>query len=212
MLGVTSMAELSGLEIYQAKQLVRLLDHTDGLELPVCIGHRDKPDFLLYTRARKIGLETSNFTDEEVMRADYLHHARYPKAFITTTGLRDGSKRRSSDEIAQTMLAWDAPWEDSIEGAEHVARKIFDSIRIKQQKLRSSTFERFDENWLLLTDYRNPFSDVITDEILARQLLAAIQRDDTIGTEFDRIYVFYGPRCFRIAGKNLSTKLDKQNA
>ena len=40
------------------------------------------------------------------------------------------------------MLAWDSPWEDSIEGAEHVARKIFGSIRIKQEKLQSSTFER----------------------------------------------------------------------
>ena len=80
------MAHLNGLEIYQAKQLLRLLDHTDGLELPVCIEHRDKPDFLLYTRAQKIGLETSNFTDEEVIRADHLHHTRYPGAFITTTG------------------------------------------------------------------------------------------------------------------------------
>jgi hypothetical protein len=62
------MSQVSGLEIYQARQLLRLLDHTDELELPVCIEHRDKPDFLLYTRALKIGLETSNLTDEEVMR------------------------------------------------------------------------------------------------------------------------------------------------
>jgi len=178
----------------------------------ICIEHREKPDFVLYTRVRKIGLETSNFTDEEVMRADHLHHTRYPRALITTTGLRDGSKRRSSEEIAQTMLAWGTPWEDSIDGAKHVARKIFDCIRVKQEKLQSSTFERFDENWLLLTDCRNPFSDVITDEILARELLAAIQRGDTIGPEFDRSYIFYGPRCFRIKGSNVSTKLDKQNA
>ena len=182
------------------------------MELPVCIEHRDKPDFLLYTRALKIGLETSNFTDEEVMRADHLHHTRYPGAFITTTGLRESSKRRSNDEIAQTMLAWDGPWEDSIKGAEHVARKILNSISVKQQKLLSNTFEKFDENWLLLTDYRNPFSDVITDEVLARQLLQAIKRGTAIGTEFDRIYIFYGPRCFRIQGRDFSTKLDKQTA
>jgi hypothetical protein len=110
------------------------------------------------------------------------------------------------------MLAWDGPWEDSIKGAEHVARKILNGISVKQQKVLSNAFEKFDENWLLLTDYRNPFSDVTTDEVLARQLLQAIQRGPAIGTEFDRIYIFYGPRCFRIQGRDLSTKLDKQTA
>jgi hypothetical protein len=38
--------------------------------LPVCVEHRDKSDFILSTRSRKIGLETTSFTDEEVMRAD----------------------------------------------------------------------------------------------------------------------------------------------
>src|SRR5438067_813220 len=74
-----------------AEQLLRLLDNTDELDLPVCIEHRDKPDFVLSTRHLKIGLETSSFTDEEVMRADHLHFTRFPKAFITTTGLRDGA-------------------------------------------------------------------------------------------------------------------------
>ncbi|MGI8432124.1 MAG: hypothetical protein ACR2MW_07540 [Chthoniobacterales bacterium] len=200
------------LEAFQAEQLLRLLDSTDGLELPVCIEHRDKPDFILSTRARTIGLETSSFTDEEVMRADHLHFTRYPNAYITTTGLRDGPVRRSSEEIAATMLEWDSPWENVIDRAEHVARKIFESIRIKQQKFHSTTFQKFEENWLLLTDHRNPFSDVITDDILARHLLAALQRGDAIGTEFERVYIFYGPRCFRIQKGQLARKIDQKEA
>ncbi len=31
------MVHLNGLEIYQAKQLLRLLDHTDGLEWPYAL-------------------------------------------------------------------------------------------------------------------------------------------------------------------------------
>src|ERR1700756_3988636 len=39
------------------QQLLRLLDNTDDLDLPVCLEHRDKPDFLLSTRSCTIGLE-----------------------------------------------------------------------------------------------------------------------------------------------------------
>ena len=209
-LATSLLAKTDYFEIYQAQQLLRLIDNTDGLELPVCVEHRDKPDFILSTHSRRIGLETSSFTDEEVMRANHLHFTRFPHTFITTTGLRDGTNRRSSQEIAETVLAWDSRWEDSIEGAEHVSRKIFERIRLKRQKFQSPDFDKFEENWLLLTDYLNPFSDAITDDILARHLLGALQRNDVIGTEFDRVYIFYGPRCFRIQGGKLATKLDRK--
>jgi len=173
---------------YQTQQLLRLLDTTDDLDLPVCVEHRDKPDFLLSTRSCIIGLETTSFTDEEVMRADHLHFTRFSNACITTTGLRDGASRRSNKQIAETMLGWPGQWESVVDGAEHVARKILESIRLKRQKFHSADFEKFDQNWLLLTDYRNPFSDYITYNILL-QHLAASQRTDALGIEFDRIYI-----------------------
>ena len=77
-------------EHYQLQQLLQLVDHTDELDLPVCVDHRDKPDFVVSTRSRTIGLETTSFTDEEVMRASDLHDKRYPKAFVVMSGLRDG--------------------------------------------------------------------------------------------------------------------------
>ncbi len=206
------MANRKYLETYQAEQLLRLLDETDELEVPVCIEHRDKPDFVLSTRHLKIGLETSNFTDEEVMRADHLHFTRFPKAFITTTGLRDGVSRRPNDEIAETMLSFDSPWEDVADGAEHVVRKILGSIRLKRQKFHSPDFEKFDQNWLLLTDYQNPFSESLTDSILAQRLGAASNQPDTMGSEFDRIYIFNGPRCFRLQKGKLATKLDRKQS
>ena len=207
-----AMSKREFFERYQAQQLLRLLDKTDGLELPVCVEHRDKPDFLLSTRSRRIGLETTSFTDEEVMRAYHLHSTRFPKAIITTTGLRDGPVRRSCNQIADTMLSDDGPWEDIIESAEHVVRKIFENIRLKRQKFHSDAFQKFDENWLLLTDYRDQFSDWITDDILAQRLSVASQQGDPIGREFDRIYIFYGPRCFRLQQGKLATKLDRKKA
>jgi hypothetical protein len=198
------------MEWYQTQQLLRLLDSTDDLDLPVCVEHRDKPDFLLSTRSCTIGLETTSFTDEEVRRADHLHFTRFPNACITTTGLRDGAHRRSSREIAETMFNWSGLWESVADGADHVSRKILESVRVKRQKFHSPRFDKFDQNWLLLTDYRNPFSDHITDAILAQRLSAASQHPDAIGTEFDGIYIFYGPRCFRFYKGKLATKLSNK--
>jgi hypothetical protein len=197
------------MEWHQTQQLLRLLDNTDGLDLPVCVEHRDKPDFLLSTRSCTIGLETTSFTDEEVMRADHLHFTRFPNACITTTGLRDGAHRRSSGEIEEAMFNWTGPWESVADGADHVARKILESIRLKRQKFHSADFEKFDQNWLLLTDYRNPFSDYITCNILL-QHLAASQRTDALGIEFDRIYICYGRQCFRLRGGRVAATLDNK--
>ena len=105
------------------------------------------------------------------------------------------------------MLSLEAPWADVIDTAEHVARKILESIRHKRQKFHSPNFAKFQENWLLLTDYRNPFSDSISDDIIARHLLVASQHGDLIGAEFDRIYVCYGRRSFRLQQGAVATKL-----
>ena len=102
------------------------------------------------------------------------------------------------------------PWESVADGADHVSRKILESVRVKRQKFHSPRFDKFDQNWLLLTDYRNPFSDHITDAILAQRLPAASQHPDAIGTEFDGIYIFYGPRCFRFYKGKLATKLSNK--
>ena len=206
------MADTKYSETYQAEQLLRLLENTDGPDRPVCVEHRDKPDFVLSTRFRKIGLETTSFTDEEVMRADYLHRTFFPQICITTTGLRDGPSRRSSKDIAESMLIWGAQWESVTDGAVHVARKILERIGMKRRKFHSPTFEKFDQNWLLLTDCYNDFSNEIIDGIIAKQLTVALQLPDTIGTEFDRIYILYGPRCFRIQNGKLATKLDRKEA
>jgi hypothetical protein len=40
--------------------------------------------------------------------------------------------------------------------------------------------------------------------------VTASQRSDAIGNEFDRIYIFYGPRCFRLQNGQLAAKLDKK--
>jgi hypothetical protein len=91
------------------------------------------------------------------------------------------------------MFNWETPGENIIEAAEHIARKIFAIVQSKRQKFHSPDFAKFDENWLMLTDYFNPFSDWITEDILSRHFGAACQQSNVFGTEFDRIFIFHGP-------------------
>ena len=197
------MANTRYIETCQLQQLFEALDETDGLKSPVCVEHRDKPDFVLTTPAQRIGLEISTYTDEEVRRARYLGDTRFPNAFIpnafdTNIALHSARDRCSNEEIIDEMFNWETPGEDIIEAAEHIARKIFAIVQSKQQKFQSPDFEKFDENWLMLTDYFNPSSDWITENILSKHFGAACKRSGIFGTEFDRIYIFHGPRCFRI--------------
>lgn len=197
------MTKTKYLEMRQAQQLLHVLEETDGLELPVCIEHRDKPDFILSTRSRRIGLETSTFRDEEVRHAEHLAYTRFanafiPNAFTTNKALHDARGRPSTKEILDTMFNWEALGEDVIESAEHIARKIFGAIRLKRQKFHSPDFAKFNENWLLLSDYPNPFSDWITEDILSRHFGVACERNDIFGAEFDRIYILHGRRRFTV--------------
>jgi len=205
------MANTRYIETCQLQQLFGALDDTDGLEPPVRVEHPDKPDFVLTTRARRIGLEISTYTDEEVRRARYLAVTRFPNAFIpnafdTNIALRGARDRRSNKEIRDEMFNWETPGEDITEAAEHIAQKIFAIVQSKRQKFHSPDFAKFDENWLTLTDHFNPFFDRLTEDILSRHFGAACQRSDVFGTEFDRIFIFHGPRCFRILHRKLAMK------
>ena len=197
------MAKIRYLEACQLRQLLNVLDDTDGLEFPVCVEHREQPDFVLTTRSSTIGLEITSFTDEEVRRADHLAIRQFPNAFIpnafTTNKAFQGMRRTPSNkEIIDTMFNWETPGEDVIETAEHLWESIVTSVQTKQQKFHSAIFEKFDENWLMLSDYPNPFSDRITEDILSRHLGTACKQRDVFGPEFDRIYILYGRRRFTL--------------
>ena len=166
------MANTRYIETCQLQQLFGALDGTDGLEPPVP-GDPDKPDFVLTTRARRIGLEISTYTDEEVRRARCLAVTRFPNVFIpnafdTNIALRGARDRRSNKEIIDEMFNWETPGEDIIEAAEHIAQKIFTIVQSKRQKFHSPDFAKFDENWLMLTDHFNPFFDRLTEDILSQ--------------------------------------------
>jgi hypothetical protein len=55
------MANTKYIETCQLQQLFDALDDTDGVESPVRVEHRDKPDFVLTAGAQRIGVEVSSY-------------------------------------------------------------------------------------------------------------------------------------------------------
>jgi hypothetical protein len=190
----------------QLKQLIRLLDETDELEFPICVEYRDRPDFALFNRKRSVGLEVSTFSDEETHRGAALADRLFPKAWITLTGLRDRNPPRRSDEILDTMSNLELPWPLCAEEAKHTVKKIFESIRRKNRNLCSSGFNKFPENWLLLADEQNFFRDVVGEPTIQHHLERSLCGTSVMGTDFDRIYIFYGLCCYRVERGKLAVK------
>jgi len=210
------MAKTRYLETCQLRQLLDALDGSDELEFPVCVEYCDKPDFVLSTRLRRIGLEVSSLMDEEVRRAEHLAIAQFPNAFIpnaftTNKAFQQAERRPSNEQVIDEMFNWETRGQDIIEATEHRWQRIVAIAQVKRRKFRSQCFEKFDENWLMLSDYPNPFYDPIGEDVLSTHFRAACQRSDVFGTEFDRICIFHGPKCFRLKRAKLASELDRKS-
>src|SRR2546426_1137471 len=132
-----------------------------GYDAP-SISDSERPDFIIDFRGRKIGLETTFAVYQEYMRARKLHRKSCPESCVAMSGLKDGERRRSNDEIVHDMLSIGGPWQDAEEEMSDWKEKIADSLNSKRAKLNGPDFQRFDENWLLICDEPSLPDDVFT--------------------------------------------------
>ena len=168
------------------------------------VEHRDKPDFVLLSESRQVGLEVSDVADEELHRASALVPS---DQWITTTSLRDVSIRKSNPVLIATATnILDGPWEDALKLDRHAASKVLAAIIRKQDSFHSSDFKRYQNNWLFLTNapthrFRLPVTDDCLFTILEQALAT---RPSPIGSEFDRIYLLNNHTLFLIDHRKLT--------
>lgn len=131
--------------------LATLAEH-NGLDFPVQLTKRERPDFLLKSGGRYIGVEVTEAVNPEYARATTLPEANADGVIVDPSLFKWGTPPRKLNElrsiVSQSRLSGPG-WEGSSVETEY-ADAIFDVIMSKTKKLRSKNFDRFTENWLTI--------------------------------------------------------------
>jgi len=168
-----------------------------GYDPPSSIRDSERPDFILDIRGRNIGLETTSAVYQEYKRGRMLHRTGYPAGCVAMSGLQDGERRRSNDEIVHDMLTIGGPWQDADEGMVDWREKIADSLNSKRSKLSDPDFQRFDENWLLIFDEPPLPDDVFTYDRACRHLADLFCQAPTTSRDFESVFIYSDRYLFR---------------
>jgi len=113
------------------------------------------------------------------------------------TGLKDGERRRSNDEIVHDMLTVARPWQDAEEDMVEWRQKIADSLNAKRAKLSDPDFQRFDENWLLICDEPSLPDDFFTYDRACRHLADLLSEAPSTRRDFDSVFIHSDRFLFR---------------
>lgn len=152
------------------------------------VDHRDKPDFLVCTEGRKIGIEITEGCSEELMRAIHLWEQNDMDSIcISRLDDPDDGGRRSNEEILDSISISEVSEFNpaAIKWSARVASRIKDKIR----RFREGTIESFDENWLVVVDSTPILADQAKNSKLQILLKSSIGEDCNKQPTFDLIYV-----------------------
>jgi hypothetical protein len=166
---------------------------------PDSIVESEKPDFIVTMQDRKIGVETTRSEPEEYFRALDIQASKSPSLWINTTHFKNRSFRRTSEELAKSMgcNALMQPWKSVEVGMLEWKQEIATALNSKRQKFNQPDYQIFDENWLLIHNYRPLPNDEFTRQRAAQYLndLFSEASDDT--RDFDAVFVHSGDFLFR---------------
>jgi hypothetical protein len=170
---------------------------------PSSIDHKDKPDFIISNAGKNIGVETTRAVSQEMVRARKLHFSECPNLWIDVTHLKDRELRRSNKELLASMTNPLPQWKKSKESALEWKNKIAKVLRSKRKKYNRIDFQKFDKNWLLITDDPPlPASDLWKARA-ERHLNALFREPIGVAYDFDTVFVCSGQFLFRWRNQEL---------
>jgi hypothetical protein len=180
-------------EVKQLHELLSVMDPSEFGGIPLRVEHRDCPDFVIAAGNRRIGLEITDFADEELHRAERLRQRYLPNQLVSVTSLRDRRPKRPSNEL-KTELGdtLQGKWENAHDIIRHRLDKIVASVRRKRLRFQEPSFEKFEENWLLTANTNPRFGWRIADDIEDALRVELTHFPKVMGNEFQRIYIFHG--------------------
>jgi hypothetical protein len=139
-------------ETWSICRLLATLTKHNRIGFPMQLTKRERPDFLLKTGDRYIGIELTEAINEEYAKATTLPQANEDGAIFDPSLFKWGTpprKLRDLHSIVSRKKLTGPGWEgNSVEG--EYADAIFNVITSKTEKLRQQDFDKFIENWLAI--------------------------------------------------------------
>lgn len=180
-------------EIYSACHLLATLDREELLQFSVRLAHRDRPDFLLQSGIRSIGIEMTEAIPLDYARYCALAEREFPEVPIEPNYFRYGQPKLSLERLRELLtreLPTPKPWMADRPEQEWTLH-MNDAIAEKQSKLASSTFGKFQENWLCVYD-NLPLAGVHLQKGVAL-LTPLLANYWSKAPHFDSIFIEHGP-------------------
>lgn len=128
---------------------------------PIKVIHQDRPDFLLYSENRKIGIEVSEAVSEEEAAVDALAEKMGIRKVLFMDSFRRGTLKRTAKERRE--LLENPPMGDGF-GDGGLSKdwllSILDNIQAKTTSMRKPGFKLYNFNYLSIYDNLTNFADI----------------------------------------------------
>ena len=140
-------------ERYMMARMLATLAHTEALQFPLRIEHREKPDFALHGPAGVVGVECVEATHPEWATIQAIREEDFPDTLIFVPMLRPGERKFSTEERVEIARGDRAgpPWVGNM-AERQWATGVAHFVEGKTEKLRKGGYSEFDRVWLLVQD------------------------------------------------------------
>lgn len=168
------------------------------LEFPLSVTHRDRPDSLVHSKDREIGVEITEAITQQYAAYCALAEREFSEVFLEPAYFRWGAPAMTVNDmrslLRQSQLSSDGWVGDRPE--QEWALFIQSVVDMKLAKLACSDFSKFDQNWLAVYD-NLPLPNIHLSKAIG-YLLPLLQNRWGRRPSFDTLFVEHGPVIARI--------------
>lgn len=199
-------------EMYTIISFLKEFHNKEEFSFPFTLTHRDKPDFLITSQTKKIGIEFTESIPKQLAKATYLlekHFECYAKLEPEFFGW--DAPERTDNEILEILKKS----QERLIGQGFVGKSIEikwilgikGCINKKTKKLNNSEFEIFENNYLLI--YDNQTKPMLDKNYIVENLFPFLKEywNENIQKTFDKVFIDSG-EVFLVITKELTPKFN----
>lgn len=123
------------------------------LEYPLIVTKSERPDYILEKSEYLVGVEVTEAVKEDMVRAQALHDNDTDEV-LDTSLFKWRDRRKTNDELRgiKKSVSLTGPGWEGDEREKEFADAISDIVEKKSRKLLEETYQRGDEDWLVIYD------------------------------------------------------------